>query len=649
MGGKTGPPHAKGQGEEPSSDRKPQAKGPLFATALGALGVVFGDIGTSPLYAIDACFHSRWLALPVTAYNILGILSCIFWSLTFVIGIKYALFIMRADDDGEGGVFALLGLLLRQGDNPQARAKWVVLIAALGAALLYGDGVITPAMSVVSAIEGLELVDEGLSDYVVIISMVILLALFSVQRFGTGPVGKVFGPAMVVWFGSIGVLGAFAIVDNPDVLRAINPLAAVRLFINEPSAAFLALGGVVLCITGGEALYADLGHFSRQSIRLAWYGLVWPALLLNYFGQGAHLLKHPDAVGQSFFAIVPKVLLIPSIAIATLAAIIASQAIITGAFSLTRQGMRLGLLPRFAVRHVSKEMEGRVYLPKVNMLMGATTLLVVLIFKTSTAMTGAYGIAVTAVMGTTSVLFYLVMRHVWNWSVWRALPIVGVFLVFDLSFLFSNLFKIPYGGYFPIGVAIGIATAMLTWRAGREFIDRKLRANVISLEEFAGQLRKEKPIRSPGLGIYPTNDPDHLPGALVIAHKHMKVVPEVICVVSMVEAFVPRTAKSTVTKIADDFWLVVSQHGYTQNPLVPRAVALAQKDGLNLELDSKDTTYYVSRERVQIAAGGKKAHSKLMGWRKRLFIGLSRGAAPMSDYLGLPGEQVMEIGVPEEL
>jgi KUP system potassium uptake protein len=620
---------------------------PLFGTALGALGVVFGDIGTSPLYAVNACFHS-FLGIPVTPENILGILSCIFWSLTFVIGVKYALFIMKADDDGEGGVFALLGLLLRLGDKPQARAKWVVLIAACGAALLYGDGVITPAMSVVSAIEGLEMVDPDLGQYVVIISVIILLGLFSVQRFGTGPVGKVFGPAMVVWFVSIGILGAFGIAKNPEILHAVNPLAAVRFFGAQPAHAFLALGGVVLCITGGEALYADLGHFSRRSIRLAWYGLVWPSLLLNYFGQGANLLLHPTSIEHSFFALVPKALLIPSIIIATLAAIIASQAIITGAFSLTRQGMRLGLLPRFAVKHVSQEMEGRIYLAKVNLLMGFMTLLVVLIFKTSGAMAGAYGIAVTAVMGTTSVLFGLVMRHVWKWSWWRVVPIVATFLFFDLSFFFANVFKIPSGGWFPIGLALAIAIAMLTWRAGRETIDKKLRAKVVTLEEFARQLPTEKPIRSPGVGIYPTSDPEHLPGALIKANQHMKVVPEVICVVSMVQSFVPRTSKSTVTKIADNFWLVVSHYGYMQNPRVLRAVALAQKDGLNVDLHSEDTTYYLSRERVEIA-NHNKGPAKMMGWRKRLFMSLSRGAAPMSDYFGLPGERVMEIGVPEEI
>jgi len=522
------------------------------------------------------------------------------------------------------------------------------LIAATGAALLYGDGVITPAMSVVSAIEGLEVVDPSLERYVVIISIIILLALFSVQKFGTGPVGKVFGPAMVVWFVFIGLLGAYSISKNPEILGAVNPIAAIRFFGAQPFHAFLALGGVVLCITGGEALYADLGHFSRRSIRLAWYGLVWPSLLLNYFGQGAHLLEHPDTVRHAFFAIVPTELLIPSIVIATLAAIIASQAIITGAFSLTRQGMRLGLLPRFSVKHVSKEMEGRIYLPKVNMLMGCMTLLVVLIFKTSSAMTGAYGIAVTAVMGTTSVLFGLVMHYIWKWSWWRAAPIVATFLFFDLSFFFSNLFKIPSGGWFPIGVAAGIATSMLTWRAGRRYIDTKLRAKVQTLEEFAKKLPTADVMRTPGVGIYPSNDPEHLPGALVKGLQHMKVVPELVCVVSMVQSFVPRTTKSTVTKISDEVWLVVSHYGYMQNPRVPRAVALAQKDGLSVDLNGKDTTYYLSRERVQIAAH-RKGNSPLMGWRKRLFMSLSRGAAPMSDYFGLPGDQVMEIGVPEEI
>lgn len=645
MGTKTEGPETRPPKADASTRPSPisRDKTPLLPTALGALGVVFGDIGTSPLYALNACFHSE-IGIPLTSENILGVLSCIFWSLSIVIGVKYALFVMRADDDGEGGVFALLGLLLRRQNDPRARSKWVVLMAACGAALLYGDGVITPAMSVVSAVEGLIVVDASLGRFVVVISVVILVGLFSVQRFGTGPVGKVFGPLMVLWFVWIGGLGFSAILQHPDILRAVNPLQAVTFFANQPFAAFLALGGVVLCVTGGEALYADLGHFSRRSIRLAWYGLVWPALLLNYFGQGASLLHNPRSVDHAFFAIVPEALLVPTIILATVAAVIASQAIITGAFSLSRQGVRLGLLPSFTVIHVSKEMEGRVYLPTVNLLMGCVTLLVVLIFKTSTAMAGAYGIAVTAVMGSTTILFAGVMHFVWKWSWWKSIPIAAAFLAFDLSFLASNLFKIPSGGWFPIGVALCIAATMVTWRAGREHIDKKLRSRETRLQDLAKELEEQKIMRSPGVGIFPTNDPDCTPAALLKTSRHLSVVPEKICVVSMVQSFSARAHKTTTTQISDNIWLVVSRYGYMQTPRVPHALSLAKKGGLDIDLNDRHTTYYLSRERVELTG-----HSRLMGWQKKLFRSLSRSAAPKSDTFAIPGERVVEIGVPVKL
>ena len=616
---------------------------PLLATALGALGVVFGDIGTSPLYAVNACFGSKVGIMP-TQLNVFGILSCIFWSLTFVIGVKYALFIMRADDEGEGGVFALLGLLQRRGGRQRSRSVLIVFLAACGASLLYGDGVITPAMSVISAIEGLELVAPGLEQYVMLISIVILVGLFSVQRFGVGPVGKVFGPLMIVWFLWIAGFGVRAIVLHPEIVGAVNPWAAVRFFAAQPFHAFLVLGGVVLCVTGGEALYADLGHFSRRSIRLAWYGLVWPALLLNYFGQGAHLLHDAGAVKHPFFAIVPDTFLIPSIVIATIAAVIASQAIITGAFSLTRQGMRLGLLPRFVVKHLSQEIEGRVYLPKVNFLMACLTLLVVIVFRSSSAMAGAYGIAVTAVMGSTTVLFGAVLRYVWKWSWWRVLPLVTSFLAVDLAFFGANIFKIASGGWFPIAVAIVIASAMITWRTGRQYIDRKSRTKVLNMEEFSKRLHQENTPRTPGVGVFPTNDPEHVPAALVEMHRHLGVVPEIICVVSMSQSFAPRSHETEVTRVADGFWLVMGSYGYMQNPSVSRTLVLAHQGGLPVDIGGKGPTYFVNRERVQ-----PSGHSRLLGWQKRLFMGLSRSAAPMTDFFDLPGERVMEIGVHVEV
>lgn len=615
---------------------------------IAALGVVFGDIGTSPLYAVNACFDSSAqidsaFGISPTPANVLGIISCIFWSLTFVIGFKYAVFILKADDDGEGGIFALLGLLSRRRDGARGRLPpgLLLTLGIAGAALLYGDGIITPAISVLSALEGLEVISPGLDRLVVPLACAILIALFAVQRFGVQGMAWLFGPIMLLWFLTIGVLGVAAVIEHPAILYAANPYHALHFFISQPFPAFIALGAVVLCVTGGEALFADLGHFHRTPIRLAWYLIVWPGLLCNYFGQGALLLVDPKGAAHPFFALVPEALTLPMVVLAAMAAVIASQAIITGVFSLTRQGTHLGLLPRFLVVHVSKKIEGRVFLPQVNVMMLIMTVLVVWRFRSSVALAGAYGIAVTAVMVTTSCLFALVMRRVWGWSLFVVIPLTTAFLSVDLAFFGANIFKIVSGGYFPVLVAFAIAVAMTTWSRGRRYIHDTVESVQASTSQFVKKIQEVAPPRLPGTAIYLTDDPECLPAALHKIYSHLPVLHEQIVIVSMTvepQAHVARSKQFAVVKGEAGFWTLTGRYGFAQVPNVPRIVTLAAKEGLTL--DPEKTTYFLKREIVMF-----DGHSKMMKWRKRLFANLSRNSTSAGTFFRLRADRVVEIGV----
>ncbi len=461
-----------------NSDTEETAKPRLLVLALGALGVVYGDIGTSPLYAIRECFHGLH-AIALNETNIFGVLSLIFWSLLIVVTLKYVSFIMRADNRGEGGIFALLALLLKTKDQMSTGSyRLAVLAAVFGAALLYGDGIITPAISVLSAIEGLEVATETSKPFIIPITCIILFLLFFFQKRGTADIGKFFGPVMIVWFVVIALLGLSSIIKNPQVIGAINPWYAFRFFASNHLHGFIVLGSVVLCITGGEALYADMGHFSLKAIRISWLGLALPALLLNYFGQGALLMTQAEEAFNPFYGLVPKVLIYPAVILSTIATIIASQAMISGVYSLTRQAIQLGYLPRVRIVHTSAHQQGQIYLPEVNWAMMVGCIGLVLAFRESSRLAGAYGIAVTATMGITSIIYYLVVTRLWKWSTFKAGLLVGLFLCFDVSYLGANLLKILDGGWFTIGLALVIAVSMTTWKDGRAALAEALNIRI---------------------------------------------------------------------------------------------------------------------------------------------------------------------------
>ncbi|HEY0840293.1 MAG TPA: KUP/HAK/KT family potassium transporter, partial [Vulgatibacter sp.] len=524
---KAGSKRAEGPSEPASHGARPATTGGApgrrnAALALGALGVVFGDIGTSPLYTMKECFFGLHPIAPNHA-NVLGVLSLVFWSLTMVVAFKYVGFIMKADNRGEGGIFALLALL------PGAKSRgsgWVVLGALFGAALLYGDGIITPAISVLSAVEGLEVATTAAKPAIVPLTVMILFALFAFQHRGTGGIGSIFGPVMAGWFVVVAALGIGGIVRNPVVLKAVNPYHAVWFFAHNGFHGFLVLGAVVLCLTGAEALYADLGHFGHRPIRLAWFGLAFPALLINYAGQGAILLANPDQAGNPFYALVPRSLLYPVVALATIATVIASQALISGAFSLTRQAVQLGYLPRVHIVHTSGETEGQIFIPWVNRMLMVACIALVVAFQRSGQLASAYGVAVTANMAITSMLYFQVARHTWSWSAWKAVPLVAIFLVFDLSFFGANILKVVDGGWVPLVVALGILTVMITWRDGRAVLRQQILSRTLPLELFLEDLRRREPRRVPGTAVFLASNPVGTPPALLHHFKHNKILHE---------------------------------------------------------------------------------------------------------------------------
>jgi KUP system potassium uptake protein len=617
----------------------------LSLLAFGSIGVVFGDVGTSPLYAIKECFHGKHAITPDPA-NIFGVLSLVFWSLMIVVSIKYVTFILRADNRGEGGIFALLGLLTTSDKTISARLKATLMFAGiLGAGLLYGDGVITPAISVLSAIEGLEVATKAASPFVMSLTCVVLVFLFLLQHRGTRHIGRLFGSVMVLWFIAIAGFGLIQVLNEPRVLLAVNPVYAFDFFMRNSTHGIVVLGSVVLCITGCEALYADLGHFGKNAIRLSWFGFVCPALLCNYFGQGALLLVHPEMNVNPFYGIVPRFLLYPMVGLATAATVIASQALISGAFSLTQQAVQLGLCPRMHIIHTSSDMQGQIYIPFVNYALMVACLGVVIGFRESSGLAGAYGIAVTGTMIITSLLYFLVLTHYWKWSLLKAIPLVGIFIVVDVAYISGNLFKIADGGWFPLFVAAIIAIAMTTWKKGREELRRKLIGARFPIDSFLSELPKSSLPRVPGTAVFMTLSPVGTPPTLLHNVKHNHVLHEKVVLLSITSTDTPSVSPKEQIKVDDlgqGFYRVEAFYGFMQKPNVPQIMEMVAAYGLVTE--PMTTTFYLGRE--TLLTGGK---SKMMRWRKAVFAFMSKNAGNTTAYFGIPANRVVELGTQIEL
>jgi KUP system potassium uptake protein len=611
--------------------------------ALGALGVVYGDIGTSPLYAIKECFHGLH-AIELSRENVYGVLSLVFWSLSMVISFKYVAFILRADNKGEGGMFSLLELLPTKALHPKV-ASLTMLLGLCGASLLCGEAIITPAISVLSAIEGLEVAIKTENPLAPPITLVILFGLFMVQKKGTAGIGVWFGPVMAVWFVTIGLLGVAQIAKHPHVLQALNPFHAVEFFLQNRLHGVIVLGSVVLCITGGEALYADLGHFGRRAIRLSWLCFAYPALLLNYFGQGAGLLADPGIVLHPFYGIVPDAGMYPMVALSTMATIIASQAMISGVFSLTRQAVQLGYFPRVRIVHTSEDMEGQIYIPEINNMLMWGCIVLVLIFQESSRLAAAYGFAVTATMTITSCLFCLMAHKRWGWPLWKALPLLAVFLSFDLSFFGANVLKIADGGWIPLAIGGALVTCMLTWKDGRKALGKVLTAGILPMDIFLIDVAQKKPHRAQGTAVFLSVSPQGVPVTLLHFFKHTKMLHETVVIVSINSSDEPYrddAERLRVESLGQNFFRVLASYGFMETPNVPRIMELAAARGL--EADPADTTFFLGRESLFITGPSPMRH-----WRKHLFEVMSRNARPASAYFGIPAGRVMELGVQVEL
>ena len=626
---------------EPASLKRPAY---LAAMSLGALGVVYGDIGTSPLYALRESFEGRGLA--VIQENILGVLSLVFWSLLIVISIKYLTVVMRADNEGEGGIFALTSLIMPHARGVPGRRRWVlIMIGLFGTALLYGDGMITPAISVLSAVEGIQVATPVLEPYVLPIASAILIGLFLIQRHGTGAVGRIFGPVMVVWFSILALLGLPHIFANPQVLAALNPVHAVWFFANNGWNGFLALGSVFLVVTGSEALYADMGHFGKAPIEMSWYVLVFPTLVLTYFGQGAFLLDNPEGIVNPFYLMAPGWAVWPLVIVATGATVIASQALISGAFSLTMQAIRLDYLPRMRILHTSSSESGQVYIPAVNWALMVAAVGLVIGFRTSSALAAAYGIAVSMTMVITTILIYVVMREVWGWSAGLAGVVGSGFLVVDLGYFGANLFKIPDGGWFPLVVGVGIFTFMTTWKKGRGLLAARMRQDGLPIERFVGSVAKNDPVRVPGTAVYMYSHPGGTPPALLANLRHNEVLHSTIVLLSVTTGDVPRVPGAARTDVWDlglGFFQVVLKYGFMEEPHVPQALAGITRHGFGI--NPTDTVYVLGRETVLATARPGMAI-----WREKLFALMARNSMNAARFFHLPTERSIEIGVTVEI
>ncbi|TAM11977.1 MAG: potassium transporter Kup [Nevskiaceae bacterium] len=616
----------------------------MRALAFGAIGIVFGDLGTSPLYTLQEVFSSDY-GLGISRPTVLGVLSLVFWSLLIVVCIKYVLFVMRADNKGEGGIVALLALAQR-GVRALPRVRWgVAVVAIFGAALFYGDGVITPAISVLSAVEGIRIAAPQLTSWVMPISVAILLGLFVLEKLGTTRVGGLFAPVMCIWFIVIALLGVRMIVRGPEILLALNPIYAVHLFESHGLAAFVALGGVVLALTGAEALYADIGHFGKRPIRLVWLYFIFPALLLNYFGQGALLLHDPQAIGNPFYLMVPKPVLVPMIVLAAAATVIASQAIISGAYSMTLQAMQLGYAPRLRVVHTSSRVAGQIFVPFINNALLILVLAAVIGFHSSENLGAAYGIAVTGTMVTTTLLVLLVALRLWHWK-WYVVAMLGIpLLVIDGAFFSANLLKVSHGGWFPLALGVAAFAVMTTWRRGRELVRRRLGRGGVALAPLLGSIAEHPPTRVPGTAIFLTANLNAVPRALLHNLKHNKVLHErnvLLSVVTLDLPFAERMDRVESHDLGHSFCTVLLSFGFMEDPDV--LAALAADTGLQPGVDVRDTTFFTSRETVV-----EGDHAGMVPWRDHLFAFLTRNAVQVTTFFHIPGDRLVEIGTPVEI
>ena len=632
-----------------SPAHEPPDAGRGAVLAFGALGVVYGDIGTSPLYALRECFHGPH-ALPLSRGNVLGVLSLIFYALIVVISIKYLLFVMRADNRGEGGILALMSLV-PQRLREKRRGFVLVALGLFGAALLYGDGMITPAISVLSAVEGLQIATPVFAHWIQPITIAILIVLFLIQRRGTGGIGAVFGPVMLLWFAVIATLGVLGILREPSVLAALDPLHAVRFFLHNRVIGFLALGSVFLVVTGGEALYADMGHFGRRPIQLAWFVLVLPALLLNYFGQGALLvssLRDGDRVTDNpFFRLAPDDpwILYPLVALATVATCIASQAVISGAFSLTRQAVQLGYCPRLQIIHTSGSEIGQIYVPTVNWALMLCTIGLVLGFRTSTALAAAYGVAVTATMVITTILADVVAHHVWGWRPWLLRPLVAFFLFIDLGFFGANIVKIHLGGWFPLLVGAVIFTLLTTWKRGRQILAERLARQALPFDSFVASLQPETPPRVSGTAVFMARDPQATPIPLLHNLKHNKVLHDQVILLNVATEEIPEVSRKEqieVKSFGKGCYRITARYGFMQHPTLPSMLEGMRANGIDLNM--MKTTFFLGRESL---IASKRPGMAL--WRERLFATMSRNSLRPTDFFQIPANRVIELGVQVEL
>ena len=614
------------------------SKSSLTALTLGAIGVVYGDIGTSVLYAVKEVFGSGHV--PFTHDNVYGVLSILFWTLTVIVSLKYVTLVLRADNAGEGGLIAMLALASQAvKDKPELR-RVLLVIGIFGTSLFYGDGVITPAISVLSAVEGLEVVSPAFRQYVVPITLVVLFVLFAVQKRGTGGIGKFFGPITLVWFLAIAALGLSHIVGHPEILAALSPHHALRFMWEQPGTTFIILGAVVLCVTGGEALYADMGHFGKKPIRLAWFSIVMPCLTLNYFGQGALLLEDPEAVKNPFFNMAPDWLLLPLVGLATMATVIASQALISGAFSVTKQAIQMGYLPRLGIQHTSVRDTGQIYIPFVNWGLFAAIVLAVVMFRSSSNLAAAYGIAVTLDMLITTVLTFFVIRYGWKYPLWLCIAATGWFFVVDILFFSSNLLKLFAGGWFPLLIGGVVFALMMTWKQGRNLLTQAHMAEAIDLPSFLEAVFVSPPLRVAGTAVFLTAEKGAVPNALLHNLKHNKVLHEQNLFVTVRNHEVPWIGldkRLEVESLGHDCWQVVIHYGFKNDPDVPKALQLLR--GRGCELEAMTTSYFLSRDTVIPSLG-----SGMAPLREKLFAQMHHNAGAAADFLNLPSNAVIELG-----
>ncbi len=623
----------------PAKDRKTS-----LALVVGAIGVVYGDIGTSPLYMLRTAFSGPE-ALALTAENVYGVLSVVFWALVVIVTLKYITLIMRADNNGEGGILALTALVSRGLERHESRRWWLVGFGIFGAAMFYGDGMITPAISVLSAVEGLEIVTPALAHWVVPATLVIIVLLFGVQKHGTARVGMFFGPVMMLYFAVIAVLGVIEIAEAPAILKALDPTYAVRFFAHSPLAAFLSLGAVVLAVTGTEALYADMGHFGASPIRRAWLAFVLPALVLNYYGQGALILSDPAAIRNPFYLLAPSWALIPLVVLATCATVIASQAVISGTFSLTRAAIQMGYCPRLQIEHTSERQIGQIYVPFINWTLFAAVVLLVVAFRKSDHLAGAYGIAVTLAMLIDSILIFVVMRRLWKWPMWLSVAIAAPLTFIDLMFLASNSIKIEGGGWFPLVIGAIVFTLLTTWKRGRALLMDRLSTDALPLDVFIQSIEVSPPVRVEGTAVFMTSTQDRVPHALLHNLKHNKVLHHRVVMLTVVMRDIPYVDvedRLEIKTLGCDFYQMLAYYGFKQDPDVPELLEEAGRRGFPFEM--METSFFVSRETLipTVSTG-------MALWRERLFVSMSKNAVKASEFFQIPTNRVVELGTQVEL